>query len=62
MANDRLFRFWSDLGPALKTGQAQNEVKHSQKPVFEAIYEDSARLEQFVAAMSGISFGNMKSG
>lgn len=61
MANDRLFRFWSDLGAALKTGQPQNEIKHSQKSVFEAIYDDSARLEQFVAAMAGISFGNFQS-
>lgn len=31
MANDRLFKFWSDLEPALKTGKPQNEIKHSQK-------------------------------
>ena len=31
MANARLFRFWGDLGAALKTGQPQNELKHSQK-------------------------------
>jgi hypothetical protein len=33
MAGQRLFRFWSDLGPALKTGKPQNEIKHSQKPM-----------------------------
>jgi hypothetical protein len=61
MANDRLFRFWSDLGPALKTGKPQNEIKHSQKPMFEVLYEDISRLEQFIGAMSGISRGNFQS-
>ena len=58
MANARLFRFWSDLGPALKTGKPQNEVKHSQKPLFEELYADVARLEQFMGAMTGVSRGN----
>jgi hypothetical protein len=47
MANDRLYRFWNDLGVALKTGRPQNEIKHSQKPMFEVLYEDLPRLEQF---------------
>ncbi|MEW6324429.1 MAG: methyltransferase [Nitrospirota bacterium] len=58
MCNDRLYRFWSDLEPALKTGQPQNEVKHSQKPMFETLYADLPRLEQFMGAMTGISRGN----
>lgn len=58
MANARLFRFWSDLGPALKTGKPQNEVKHSQKPMFEELYADVERLEQFMGAMTGVSRGN----
>lgn len=58
MANARLFRFWSDLGPALKTGQPQNEVKHAQTSMFDALYAEPARLEQFMAAMRGISMGN----
>ena len=58
MCNARLYRFWNDLGPALKTGQPQNEVKHSQKPVFETLYEDLPRLEQFMGAMTGLSRGN----
>src|SRR5687768_4846516 len=29
MANARLYRFWADLTPALKTGKPQNEIKHS---------------------------------
>src|SRR5690349_8070021 len=55
MANARLYRFWADLTPALKTGQAQNETRHSGKPMFEELYADPARLEQFMRAMSGVS-------
>jgi predicted O-methyltransferase YrrM len=58
MCNDRLFHFWSDLEIALKTGQPQNEVKHSRKPMFEELYSDLPRLEQFMGAMTGISRGN----
>jgi predicted O-methyltransferase YrrM len=58
MCNDRLFRFWTDLEAALKTGQPQNEVKHSQKPMFEELYADLPRLEQFMGAMTGISRAN----
>src|SRR5512147_162383 len=60
MCNARLFRFWNDLGPALKTGQPQNEVKHSQKAMFETLYEDLPRLEQFMGAMRGVSMGNFQ--
>jgi hypothetical protein len=58
MANARLFRFWSDLTPALRSGEPQNEVKHTNKSMFEAVYEDFPRLEQFMGAMRGISTGN----
>lgn len=58
MANARLYRFWADLTPALKTGQPQNEVKHSGKPMFEELYADQARLEQFMDAMTGVSMAN----
>lgn len=58
MCNDRLFRFWNDLEAALRTGQPQNEVKHSQKPMFEELYADLPRLEQFMGAMTGISRAN----
>lgn len=60
MADDRLYRFWNDLETALKTGQPQNEIKHSQKPMFETLYEDLPRLEQFMRAMRGISLGNFQ--
>jgi len=55
MLNKRLFKFWDDLGPALKTGEPQNEIKHSQKSIFEELYEDLPLLEQFIGAMTGLS-------
>jgi hypothetical protein len=58
MLNERLYRYWDDLGEALKTGRPQNEIKHSQKPMFEELYSDLPRLEQFMGAMTGLSFAN----
>jgi|SRR5690242_12763374 len=55
MMNDRLFRFWHDLPEALRTGLPQNEIKHSQKGMFEELYQDPPRLEQFMGAMTGLS-------
>ena len=55
MANARLYRFWGDLTEALKTGQPQNEMKHGGDGMFEELYRDPERLEQFMNAMSGIS-------
>jgi 2-polyprenyl-3-methyl-5-hydroxy-6-metoxy-1,4-benzoquinol methylase len=60
MASARLFRFWADLGPALLTGLPQNEIKHDKRSVFEVLYEQPARLEQFLAAMRGISTANFQ--
>jgi hypothetical protein len=57
MANARLFRFWGDLTEALHTGMPQNEIKHTGKPMFEELYSDQDRLEQFMNAMAGISLG-----
>lgn len=55
MLNERLFKFWHDLPEALHTGKPQNEVKHGQKGMFEELYEDLPRLEQFMGAMTGLS-------
>ncbi|CUS36274.1 methyltransferase [Candidatus Nitrospira nitrificans] len=55
MLNARLFKFWNDLPEALRTGRPQNEVKHGQKGMFEELYSDLPRLEQFMEAMTGIS-------
>ncbi|MCU1429302.1 MAG: methyltransferase [Actinomycetia bacterium] len=58
MANARLYPFWADLTEALQTGAPQNEIKVTGRPMFEELYADPARLEQFMHAMSGISAGN----
>ena len=55
MLNARLFKFWHDLPEALRTGKPQNEAKHGQKGMFEALYEELPRLEQFMGAMTGLS-------
>ena len=57
MANHRLFRFWSGLTEALRSGEPQNEVKQGGKPLFATLYADPARLKEFLKAMSGISHG-----
>jgi hypothetical protein len=57
MANHRLYPFWGHLTEALRTGQPQNEVKHGGPGLFETLYADPARLQQFLAAMTGISHG-----
>ena len=55
MLNARLFKFWNDLPEALRTGKPQNEVKHGQKSIFEELYADLPKLEQFMGAMTGLS-------
>ena len=58
MYNDRLYRHWTDLEEGLRTGKPQNEVKHTGVSMFEELYREPQRLEQFMAAMSGISRPN----
>ena len=60
MANARLYRFWGDLTEALRTGRPQNEMKHGGEGMFEELYRDPARLEQFMSAMAGISLPNFE--
>ncbi len=55
MLNARLFKYWHDLPEALRTGKPQNEVKHGAKGIFEELYSDAPRLEQFLGAMTGLS-------
>ena len=55
MLNARLFKYWHDLPEALRTGKPQNEIKHGQKGMFEELYEELPRLEQFMGAMTGLS-------
>jgi O-methyltransferase/methyltransferase family protein len=61
MLNARLFKFWHDLPEALRTGRPQNEIKHGQKGMFEELYEELPRLEQFMGAMTGLSRINFES-
>ena len=60
MANTRLYRFWGDLTEALRTGKPQNEMKHGGAGMFEELYSDPERLEQFMRAMAGISLANFE--
>jgi len=55
MLNVRLFKYWNDLPEALRTGQPQNEVKHGEPGIFEALYKDPVNLEIFLNAMTGLS-------
>ncbi len=56
MADARLYRFWDALTEGLRTGTPQNEAKTGGN-FFSALYQDPARLRQFLAAMTGISLG-----
>ena len=58
MFNTRLYGFWGGLTEALQTGQPQNEIKHTGRAMFDELYLDPVRLEQFMHAMEGISLGN----
>lgn len=60
MAHDRLYPFWGNLVDGLRTGRPQNETKDGGKGVFEELYSEPARLEQFMDAMAGISAGNFQ--
>ena len=60
MSNARLYGFWGGLTEALRTGSPQNEIKSTGHSLFEELYGDPDRLEQFMRAMSGISAGNFR--
>jgi hypothetical protein len=56
MANARLYPFWGSLTEGLRTGSPQNEAK-TGGDFFAALYQDQARLRQFLHAMTGLSMG-----
>ena len=58
MANARLYGFWGGLTEALRTGSPQNEIKATGHSMFEELYREPDRLEQFLRAMSGVQAGN----
>jgi predicted O-methyltransferase YrrM len=60
MASARLYRFWGDLSDGLRTGKPQNEIKLTGRAMFEELYAQPERLEQFMQAMAGISAGNFQ--
>jgi hypothetical protein len=60
MLDGRLFKFWHDLPEGLRTGKPQNEIKHTGTGMFEELYSDPARLEQFMGAMMGLSRMNFE--
>lgn len=55
MLNARLFKIWDGLPEALRTGQPQSETKYGGRPIFDILYEDPEKLEQFLHAMTGLS-------
>jgi hypothetical protein len=55
MMNARLYRFWGHLTEALQTGLPQTESRHGEPDLFGMLYRDPARLEQLLAAMTGLS-------
>lgn len=60
MAHDRLYVHWSGLAEGLRTGEAQSERKDNGQSTFDSLYADEARLEQFIAAMTGVQRGNFR--
>ena len=61
MASARLYHYWGDLTEGLKTGKPQSESKHGLEPIFDILYKDEERLEQFMRAMTGLSAINFES-
>jgi hypothetical protein len=57
MANRRLFKHWSNLTTALRTGQPQGEAGPNATETFASLYADPARLKGFLRAMTGVSRG-----
>ena len=58
MANNRLYPFWQNLEEGLLTGDIQNEVKMGDKPLFETLYSNPEKLNEFIMAMGGAQMGN----
>lgn len=54
LANTHLYPDWGSLTQALRTGEPQSEIPDNGD-FYTAIYADSARLENFLQAMTGIN-------
>lgn len=57
MSSARLYGFWGSLTEALRTGLPQNEIKAGVPGLFEGVYADPDRLENFLAGMTGLQLG-----
>jgi SAM-dependent methyltransferase len=56
MMNSRLYGFWGNLTEALRTGLPQNETRRGEQDPFAGVYAEPARLEQYLAGMTGLSY------
>src|SRR4026209_2021216 len=60
MSKARVYQFWASLTEGLRTGEPQNELKHSGRSMFAELYSKPERLEQVMDAMAGISAANFQ--
>ena len=61
MNNNRGFRYWAELEEGLRTAEPQTEIKETGISMFEELYSDPIKLEQFMRAMEGLSLGSFQS-
>jgi len=57
MSSARLYGYWGSLTEALRTGLPQNEIKTGAPGLFEGVYADPERLENFLGGMTGLQLG-----
>ncbi len=57
MSSARLYGFWGSLSEGLRTGLPQNEIKTGAPGLFEGVYADPERLENFLSGMTGLQLG-----
>lgn len=55
VANQHIYKQWDALTDALKTGKMQSELEQEHKDLFDRIYTDPKKLEQFLQSMTGLS-------
>jgi len=56
VANTQFYPLWGSLTEALRTGQPQHHAQAGEE-FFEALYQDRARLAQFMRSMTALSKG-----
>src|SRR5262249_52022085 len=55
MLNDPVLKYGHNRPEALPPGRPKNKINHGKKGMFEELYADLPRLEQFMGAMTGLS-------